>query len=367
MEKIGKNDFIDIYVLKTLNEIKGIVKHEIKLEKEREMEIDKKMAIVLKDLINANFKNLQMNPNGDMIYTLLPIVDDKENEKIRLSFALYYAALYYDNVSLLHDLLKENIRFDDITYHINLQYLNKEISSKFERTEYIKMIKTCGNIFRRFIDSIEELPEEERKKYIDRFVKLINIKYDLISEMMSEKSELLLYFFNNLEYIFDKCNLDIFTDETYIRANKEQLRLIQQCKGKSYLKETKTRLNNLMQNKDFSKYLCNFDLMMRLYTDEQLETLNYYTSEALDKFSGTEESLNKAIDFLQMRPDLAKSLTNVASSKDFMSVDNFTLIEICTHSMKMCPIKMNFDIEAKIVKPKVLLKKIFGTYTKREN
>ena len=25
MEKIGKNDFIDIYVLKTLNEIKGIV------------------------------------------------------------------------------------------------------------------------------------------------------------------------------------------------------------------------------------------------------------------------------------------------------------------------------------------------------
>lgn len=35
MEKIGKNDFIDIYVLKTLNEIKGIVKHEIKLEKER--------------------------------------------------------------------------------------------------------------------------------------------------------------------------------------------------------------------------------------------------------------------------------------------------------------------------------------------
>ena len=229
------------------------------------------------------------------------------------------------------------------------------------------MIKTCGNIFRRFIDSIEELPEEERKKYIDRFVKLINIKYDLISEMMSEKSELLLYFFNNLEYIFDKGNLDIFTDETYIRANKEQLRLIQQCKGKSYLKETKTRLNNLMQNKDFSKYLCNFDLMMRLYTDEQLETLNYYTSEALDKFSGTEESLNKAIDFLQMRPDLAKSLTNVASSKDFMSVDNFTLIEICTHSMKICPIKMNFDIEAKIVKPKVLLKKIFGTYTKREN
>lgn len=367
MGKIEKNDFIDIYVLKTLNEIKSTVEKNIKLDKEREMEIDKKMTIVLKDLINANFKNLQMNPNGDMIYTLLPIVDDQENDKIRLSFALYYAALYYDNVSLLHDLLKENIRFDDITYHINLQYLDKEISSKFERTEYIKMIKTCGNIFRRFIDSIEELPEEERKKYIDRFVKLINIKYDLISEMMSEKSELLLYFFNNLEYIFDKGNLDIFTDETYIRANKEQLRLIQQCKGKSYLKETKTRLNNLMQNKDFSKYLCNFDLMMKLYTDEQLETLDYNISLALDKFSDTEESLNKIIDFLQMRPDLARVITVVASQEDFMRVDNFTLIEICVLRMKGFLYKVDFDKEVIMAKPKAVLKKALGTYKKREN
>lgn len=365
MGKIEKNDFIDIYVLKTLNEIKGMVKHEIKLDKEREMEIDKKMTIVLKDLINANFKNLQMNPNGDMIYTLLPIVDDQENDKIRLSFALYYAALYYDNVSLLHDLLKENIRFDRRSYHIDFQYLNKEISSRFERKEYIKMIKTCGYIFEWFINSIEKLPEEERKKYIDRFVKLINIKYDLISEIISEKS--FNSSFDKLEYVFDKNNLDTFTDETYIKATDKQLRLIEQCQGKSYSEETKIRLNNLMQTKGFSEYLKNFDLMMKLYTDEQLETLDYNISLALDKFSDTEESLNKIIDFLQMRPDLARVITVVASQEDFMRVDNFTLIEICVLRMKGFLYKVDFDKEVIMAKPKAVLKKVLGTYKKREN
>ena len=81
MEITNKNDFIDIYVLKTLSEIKCEVKQEIKLESELENQTDEKMKLVLKDLINANFKNLQMDPQGNLIYTLLPIVDERENKK----------------------------------------------------------------------------------------------------------------------------------------------------------------------------------------------------------------------------------------------------------------------------------------------
>ena len=171
METTNKNDFIDIYILKTLNEIKGTIKCNIKLDKEKEEEVDKKMAIILTDLINANFKNLQKDPNGNLIYTLLPIVDKEENKKIRLSLVLYYTALYYDNVDLLRDLLKEKIGFEG-NWHINLQYLDKSISSKFERKKYIEMIKTCGYIFRNFAKSIENLTEEEREQYIQKFVKL---------------------------------------------------------------------------------------------------------------------------------------------------------------------------------------------------
>ena len=42
MEKANKSDFIDVYVLKTLNEIKTKVKEEIFLNPEKEEETDKK-------------------------------------------------------------------------------------------------------------------------------------------------------------------------------------------------------------------------------------------------------------------------------------------------------------------------------------
>ena len=131
MDTLNKDDFINVYVLNTLNEIKSSVKENIKLDKDREDSTDKKMVAVLTDLINANFKNLQKDPNGNIIYTLLPIVDEKENKKVRTSLALYYTALYYDNVELLQDLMQANINFNGDYGKINLSYLDKSISSKF--------------------------------------------------------------------------------------------------------------------------------------------------------------------------------------------------------------------------------------------
>ena len=147
MDTLNKDDFINVYVLRTLNEIKASVRFNIKLDKDREEVADTKMAAVLTDLINANFKNLQKDPNGNMIYTLLPIVDEKENKKVRTSLALYYTALYYDNIELLQDLLQANINFNGDYGKINLNYLDKSISSKFARKEYIDLLKECGFVF----------------------------------------------------------------------------------------------------------------------------------------------------------------------------------------------------------------------------
>ena len=63
METTNKNDFIDVYILKTLNEIKNLVRQNINLKPEKEKETDEKMKLVLKDLINANFKNLYFITN----------------------------------------------------------------------------------------------------------------------------------------------------------------------------------------------------------------------------------------------------------------------------------------------------------------
>ncbi len=361
METINKSDFIDVYVLKTLNEIKNSVKRNIKLDDERVEEIDKKMTLILKDLINANFKNLQMDPKGNLIYTFLPIVDEQENKKVRLSLVLYYTALYYDNVELLHELLREDINFN-YNYSINLQYLDKTISSKFERKKYIEMIKICGFIFRNFANSIKNLPEEEREKYIQRFTKLMNIKYELIYEVLKPKKG---YYWSRerFESIFNKNNLDTFTDETYINATEEQLDFINSCKSESYKKETCERLNHLMQTKGFSNYLFNFDLMMRLYTDEQLEKISLYISHVIDRFSQTEESLNKIIDFIQRRPDLVARIGEV-SKEDFIEIDNFTLIEVCDSYDFINYRNNNLNLMVKSVKPKVALKKLLGFYKK---
>ena len=361
METINKNDFIDIYVLKTLNEIKRDVKWEINLDKDKEEAVDRKMTLVLKDLINANFKNLQMDPKGNIIYTFLPIVDEQENEKIRMSLALYYTALYYDNVDLLQDLLKENINFKR-DYTINLQYLDKTISSKFERKKYIEMIKTCGFIFRNFVDSIKNLPEEERKKYIQRFANLMNIKYELICETLKSKTGY-CWSRGQFESIFNKNNLDKFKDETYIKATKEQLNFINRCNSNCYKKETCERLNNLMQTRNFSNYLDNFDLMMSLYTDEQIETLDHWSNYVIDKFSQTDESLNKIIDFIQRRPDLARRFIGF-EIEDFIKIDNFTLIEIFDNFKYINSMHDNVYLMAKAVKPKVALKKLLGFYKK---
>ena len=93
--------------------------------------------LVLKDLINANFKNLQRDPKGNLIYTLLPIVDERENNKVRTSLVLYYTSLYYDNVDLLQQMLAaerdflEQTLYDREIYDPNkhgnlLEYLAKE-------------------------------------------------------------------------------------------------------------------------------------------------------------------------------------------------------------------------------------------------
>lgn len=355
METTNKNDFINIYVLETLNEIKNMVKNNIKLEREKEEEIDRKMSIVLKDLINANFKNLQKDSNGNLIYTLLPIVDEKENKKIRLSLALYYTALYYDNVDLLHDLLKENIRFEG-SWHINLQYLDKSISSKFERKQYIEMIKNYGYIFRNFAKSIENLTIEEREQYIQRFVKLINLKYDLIKDILSKKTG-----YAELENLFDKTNLDTFTDKTYEKATKEQLSLINNSYRNNYSKETCDRLNNLMQTKGFSNYLSDLSLMMKIYTDKELCTLDYFISRAISKFSHTEESLNKVVDFIQRRPDLGPSIITI-SKETFMNFDNFTLIELCDKYKHLHNKEKDLSMIAKLLQLKIALKKALGAY-----
>ena len=362
MEKANKSDFIDVYVLKTLNEIKNTVKRNIKIDPKREEEIDKKMSKVLNDLINANFKNLQMDPKGNLLYTFLPIVDESENKKVRLSLVLYYTALYYDNLELLNELLKEDVRLD-YDWYITLQYLDKSISSKFEMKDYIEKVKRFGYIFRNFVKSIENVPEEKRAVYISRFVKLFNLKYEDICNVMKENNR---WTSTPLEKLFTKDSLDTFEDNAYLFANSEQLELINFCGETKLKEENRIRLNNLVLNKGYSNRLYDFDLMMRLFTDEELDTLSWDVSCFLSHFSRNERMLKKALEFVKLRPDLVNGATCM-SEELFMEKSNYVLIETLDFMYNHSYIRNEENIEffAKTMAPKATLKRVFGAYKKR--
>lgn len=363
MEKANKSDFIDVYVFKTINEIKNSVSRNIKLDPKREKETDERMAEILRDLINANFKNLQMNPKGDLLYTFLPIVDKQENEKVRLSFVLYYTALYYDNVELLQLMLKEDINFVQSCWQYNLAYLDKSISSKFDSKDYVAYIKRFGYVFMSFAKTIENLPEERREAYIAKFSSLFKVKYEEMIEAANEYRG----WNSPLEYLFVKGNLDTFEYNTYRYADPKQLELISFCNGRKYNEETTKRLNHLIQNTSYSNKLHDFDLMMKLYTNEELSTLDIGISRFLSEFSETEEMLQKAIEFVSLRPDLVSR--GMCLEKDrFMNTSNYILIEAMDHMEKhwLVQNEHNFTILSKTMAPKVALKRVFGAYKKRD-
>ena len=241
MDVLNKDDLINVYILNTLNEIKKTVKENIKLDKDREDVTDKKMMAVLTDLINANFKNLQRDINGNIIYTFLPILDEKENEKVRSSLILYYVALYYDNVVLLQDLIRAGIKFNTGYYNFNLCYLDKSISSKFDRKEYIRLLNECGFVFTTFHKSLEDLSPVEREKYILRLKKLIKIKHEMLTKIYKKDYN------SPITGVFTKNRLDAFSDETYICASIEQLIMIGCYGDKKISNEGKIKLNDLMQ------------------------------------------------------------------------------------------------------------------------
>ena len=322
------------------------------------------MAFVLKDLMNLDFQKLRLDVNSKQTCIFLPITDDKENEKVRMTLILYYAALYYDNVEMLHYLLEENVKFES-RYFINLHFLDKSISSKFDKKKYAEMLNFCGYMFENFAKSIEELPEEEREKYIERFERIISSKYDFIAKLINTTTKSYIGE-RPFEYLFDKTNLDIFTDETYIKATDAQLYLINFSRHHEYSKKTRERLNNLMQTGSFSTCLNNLDLMMKLFTDDEIKRLSYDTSRAINVFSQTNESLNKILEFLQMRPDLANDVVMVPVNT-FLRTDNFTLIEACESIKQSKNTYVNMNVMIKILKPKVAIKRLLGNYKKKEN
>ena len=347
-----RDEFLETYIQNTLNEIKGYVKQVLVLDSISEEETDKKMAIVLRELIDANFKNVNVDGYGNLVHTLLPLTDDKENDKIRRTLILYYTALYYDNVELLNKMLKEEINFGYQLNDLYLYYLDKNISSKFEEEEYLKVIKECGGLLKEFNFTTRNLPKDEREEYVIRLTNILKERHqDIITHSL----------YSNFYHLFSKKNLDTFEDASYYYGTKEQLKMMANC-GDSLSNNIKNedtirRLNDLIQTTTFKEYYWDTDLMFGLFTDEELQGIDHWIGSYFNHFSKTPEMLDKAMDLFKRNACVVK-LFDRLSTETFMKIDNDVLLELYK-DIDFIPNEDWIKLKAATMKPKSMIKRIF--------
>ena len=342
-----KEDFMETYVRKTLNEIKNCIKRNIKLEKEQEKKTDEKIYLVFKELIDGILKNINLDDYGNLIYTLIQLIDGKENDKIKCLLALYYTASYFDNVKLLNRMLQEKVNFGYTPSTLYYCVLDKDISSKFEEKEYIEIVKRRIHIFEGFYETTNDLPKEEREKYITRFVSIIKARHNDFSVHLGH-------------WMLSKSRLDIYEDSSYLKASEKQLSIIEES-NPGYIKNEDTirRLNNLIQTTDFSRHYSNTDLIFSLFSDDELFNISYQIGEYFNTFSENPDMLNKAMDFYsRIKDENLDKIIIYCYVPTFMEVDNDTLVEIY-NKIGLIPNDNDLKTMIALVKPKVKLKRIF--------
>lgn len=159
-------DYEKVYARTFLNEVKSRVRqNKMKIEGDKEKKVDSKLEEVIKDL---SFED-KGNTTKYMVKSLLSN-NTEETERVFSTLVVYYAALYNDNVDLLKELLDKDFYFGYKRSSLNIGVLDKRLSSKFKREDYIKLVKCQSDSFHRFYYGLSYV---NRKKdddfYIDKF------------------------------------------------------------------------------------------------------------------------------------------------------------------------------------------------------
>lgn len=275
--------FEEIFIERVLNDIKKYVKRKISLDEtknkqtlnlpvnKRENNADEKMKEILRHLLVSTkneenpikFKyNFLMFLNGD---------GDVAKEKFVATMVLYYTALFYDSLDLLHEFFKRNIISCDKIVALPLYSLDKKgFANFFEKEKYFKFVLENDRLLTNLHHSIEDLSRTEKKKYCDKFSKIVRKRNDISNDERLCKA-------------FSKEVMDIFDDEDYLNATVDQYKYLftipkELLENEEILKKVKWLINN---TKFAVNYESNFEVMLEAFTPEELEE---YKISAYDSY-----------------------------------------------------------------------------------
>ena len=257
-------DYEKVYARTFLNEVKSRVRqNSMKVEGDKEKEVDLKMEEVIKDL--------SFEDNGNVTKYMVKSLfsnNAEETERFFSTLVVYYAALYNDNVDLLKELLDKEFSFGYRRHDLNIGVLDKRISSKFKREDYIKLVKYQSASFNGFYHGLSYI---YRKKdddfYIDKFS---NIMKRTIPSLESEeiKTPFLGVGPDNIIKA-----LEYLEEDAILNASKKQRDFIID-ESDSYLKKMDlndvNRVNNFLKNTNINLALFQLIRLLPNFTDDEI-------------------------------------------------------------------------------------------------
>lgn len=257
-------DYEKVYARTVLNEVKSWVRqNSMKIEGDKEKEVDLKLEEVIKDL--------SFEDNGNVTKYMVKSLfsnNTEETERVFSTLVVYYAALYNDNVDLLKELLDNEFIFGHKRSSLNIGVLDKRISSKFERGDYIKLVKCQSYSFHKFYHGLSYIyRKKEDDFYIDKFSSIMK------KTMPSLDSEEKKTPFD----VVDSCNivkaLEYFDEDAILNASTCQRKYIISesdiCLKKMDLNDV-NRVNNFLKDTNIELALFQLIRLLPNFTDDEI-------------------------------------------------------------------------------------------------
>ena len=235
--------------------------------------------------------NIQKNKEVSTDQEVLKIINNLKdyNNSTKCYLIKMYAAIYFDNLSLLEYLEKNNFSLGTYPNNIAIYLLDNSLTKYFTKESYLDYLIQYKPYFQGFFLSLKDIDYSLKDYYIKRFIYLsITIKKKLIS--IKDNNGLIV------SNIFNKISLDTFSDEAYQKATPLQLGHIFNFLINTPDEKTKTRLNNLIITSNFNTHFHDYNLMFSLFDDEELKEISpsveYYFLKAKDNNIPIKRALN---------------------------------------------------------------------------
>lgn len=352
--KKEKIDFKDIYVEDVLSEIKEDIQSIITLKQEevqdisgdREAIADDMMREVLKDLI-FNCKN---NSEVEYRYDLLLVrdMDDVQAKtKLRCCLMLYYTALYYGRVELLQKMLSKGVKFTSLGVNkLALYLLDPIIADLLPEEDYIELSKKALRSLDTIYYSVIKLEEEKRRDFLRKFVVVAERDKNLIINIPSR--------------VWTCSRLSIYDEETYKKASETQFNEIIANNCEFEKKENIARINELIQNTNFSLgtfFFHSMDTLLDVYSNDELVKLDNITISYIISAICDRVDLRRVKRLLERKPILScyvvtcsKEFLNTFTDEEIIQLEEKNLNELQSNRNKYFPEEFGSREEAKVRK-----------------